>query len=148
MLSKHVTFVSFQSFCWKEELYSRKIRVHEVNVWIRANSYMNSCDFSICCSQYHSLSKKSKSSWNGWVLVENELSVWDPCVDGFWSFGCSDLALQRQPSVFWDSGMGMGRTKISPQVSHTESSFSTKTQPFQLILDFLNREWYWLQHIE
>ena len=32
--------------------------------------------------------------------------------------------------------------------SHVESLFSAKTSPFRLSLDFLNREWYGLQHIE
>ena len=40
---------------------------------------MNSCHFSVCCSRYHSLFKKSRLSWNCEVLAENELSVWDPC---------------------------------------------------------------------
>ena len=51
--------------------------VLEVNFWIPANSWMNSCDFYICCSLYHSLSKKFKLGSNGWVLAENELSEHD-----------------------------------------------------------------------
>jgi hypothetical protein len=35
----------------------------------------------------------------------------------------------------------------SPQKSHTESSFSAKSQPFELNLDFLNREGYQLQNL-
>jgi hypothetical protein len=148
MLSKHITFVSFWSFCWKEKLKRQKNRVLEVNVWIRANSCMNSCNFLICYSQYHSLFKKSKISWNGWVLEENKLSVWDTCGDIFVrpmpmpesqkTDGCLCRAKSEQPND----------QKPSTQGSHTESSFSTKTQPFQLLLDFLDREWYWLQHIE
>ena len=51
--------------------------VFEVNFWIPANSWMNSCDFYTCCSLYYSLSKKLKLGWNGWVLAENELSEHD-----------------------------------------------------------------------
>ena len=40
---------------------------------------MNSCHFSVCCSRYQSLFKKSRLSWNCEVLAENELSAWDPC---------------------------------------------------------------------
>jgi hypothetical protein len=32
------------------------------------------------------------------------------------------------------------------QGSYTESSFSAKTQPFELILSILDRAEYWLQH--
>ena len=46
------------------------------------------------------------------------------------------------------SCMGTGRTRISSHGSHTESSSSTKTSPFQLSLAFLNREGYRPQRIE
>jgi hypothetical protein len=55
--------------------------MNEFNFWIPANSSMNSCYFSICCSLYDSLFKKSRLSKNGEVLAENELSEWDPCWD-------------------------------------------------------------------
>ena len=62
-------------------LQSRKTRVLGVNFWIPANSCISFCYFSICCSGYYSLFKKPKLSWNDLVLVENELSVWNPCGD-------------------------------------------------------------------
>ena len=40
----------------------QKTRVLEVNFWIPTNSCMNSCPFSICCTQY--LFRKFRLSWN------------------------------------------------------------------------------------
>ena len=68
-----------QSLLQEHEFFNWNFRVLEVNFWIPANSCMDSCHFSVCCSWYHSLFKKSKFSWNCEVLIENELSVWDPC---------------------------------------------------------------------
>ena len=67
--------------------------------------------FSICCSQYHSLFKKPKLSWNGYVLVENERSVWDPA--GISSCGpCPCLLLKKPVVVFTEPYLSNLMTKF------------------------------------
>ena len=61
-------------------------------------------------------------------------------------FGCilAEILLDIHNPRFWRDCPDTA----FPQGSHAERSFSAKSSPFQLSLDFLNREWYRLQHVE
>ena len=85
---------------WRE--FKILLQQHEffnVKFWIPANCFMYSCDFLICCSPGHFLSKKSKLGSNDWVLAENELSKWEFSATSkkrsreVWKFGSREVAL-------------------------------------------------------
>jgi hypothetical protein len=72
-----------QRSLFPQYMASEKTGVLKVNFCIPAKRCINSCRFSICCSRFHSLFKKSWFNSNGQVLAENELSVCNPW-GNFW----------------------------------------------------------------
>ncbi len=91
-----------------------------------------------------------RKGWNSGILLPISGGFFQIKNCKIWLSICWENAGQARPSVLTllTRSPRHGLEGISQQGSHSESSFSAKTLPFQLSLDFFNREWYRLQHIE